>query len=126
MGINSHLKIFVGYKLDKEQTNYVGYYDPDYPDDYNGVDIKLAKALYQSFDTEYDVMCGDYLYFGQELYESVDGRYTPWDFQEKFDIDYLDVISQKLYREILILYDMVIPEDWNLGTPQLHIFVHLT
>lgn len=128
MGINSHLKILVGIKLNKEQTEYIGYYDPDYPDDYDGQDLELAKRIYKDFDTVYDYYSGEFLYIGKELFESEDARYNPWDFAESFDTEELDQAADDFFDRIISL-GIKLPDDWyadSMLTPKLHIFVHLT
>lgn len=128
MGINSHLKILVGVKLNKEQTEYIGYYDPDFPDDYEGKDLELAKKIYSTFDTVYDYYTGEFLYIGKELFESEDGRYNPWDFAESFYVKDLIDTRVEIYRQ-LYRSDLILPIEWQSADnmiPELHIFVHLT
>ncbi len=119
----------MGIKLNKSQIEYLGYYDPDFPDGYEGQDIELAEYIYSNFDVIYDGMCEDYIYIGEELFESDDGRYTPWDFAETFPIQKLIDIRADVHERFHFSDDFTLPyiwrKDYNL-VPELHVFVHLT
>lgn len=124
MGLNQYAKIFVGFKIDnKDLINHIGFYDSEYPDDYAGQDLELAKAIYTTFDTCYDCMCGEYLYIGREVYESEDNRWNPWYWDESYTLAQLRKIFNEL-RSKIGQFDNEHPCLIKFPEPKLHFFIH--
>lgn len=124
MGLNQYAKIFVGIKIDnKDMLDHIGFYDPEYPDDYNGKSLEVAKIIYEKFDTCYDCMCGEYLYIGKEVYESEDNRWNPWYWDESYTLDEL----RKMFNEVrstIGQIDKDHPYLIKFPEPKLHFFIH--